>query len=118
MSEQIVDGIHPSHETYVSDSSLYDYKCLNCHQTDITGGGWGELSKPCPDQKIDYRHRFINRLKEVLGYELGEEETLASVATICNHAATRIERLQEKILRVEIENTHLRNELDLGPRKW
>ena len=39
---------HPSHKLYVSDSSLYDYKCEGCHNTDETGGGWGRLAQPCP----------------------------------------------------------------------
>jgi hypothetical protein len=41
---------HPSHNLYVSDSSLYDYKCEDCHHTDITGGGWGKLTDPCPGE--------------------------------------------------------------------
>ena len=44
-------GIHPTHKTYISDSSLYDWKCERCHRTDITGSGWGQLNEPCPEAK-------------------------------------------------------------------
>lgn len=40
-------GRHASHVVRSSDSSSYDYKCVNCGATDVAGGGWGELEKPC-----------------------------------------------------------------------
>lgn len=41
--------LHPSHQTRVSiDASSYDEICEVCGATDIAGGGWGELRKPCP----------------------------------------------------------------------
>jgi len=40
---------HPSHVTRISiDASTYDEICINCGATDIAGGGWGVLAKPCP----------------------------------------------------------------------
>lgn len=39
---------HPSHETRSSDASTFDEVCVNCGATDIAGGGWGKLAKPCP----------------------------------------------------------------------
>lgn len=42
-------GIHPTHDCYISDSSFYDWKCSNCHNTDLPGS-WGKLNKPCPNQ--------------------------------------------------------------------
>lgn len=42
-------SLHPSHVTRVSlDASSYDEICINCGATDIPGGGWGELGRPCP----------------------------------------------------------------------
>ena len=43
---------HPSHNTRFSfDASTYDEVCVNCGATDIAGGGWGRLAKPCPKAK-------------------------------------------------------------------
>lgn len=40
---------HSSHITRFSlDASTYDEVCLNCENTDMVPGGWGELAKPCP----------------------------------------------------------------------
>ena len=39
--------LHESHITRFSDSSLYDFVCVNCGHTDITGSGWGRLAYPC-----------------------------------------------------------------------
>lgn len=40
--------MHPSHVTRISmDASTYDEICVNCGATDIAGGGWGNLAKPC-----------------------------------------------------------------------
>jgi len=39
---------HPTHKTRFSfDASTYDEVCVNCGATDIAGGGWGKLAKPC-----------------------------------------------------------------------
>lgn len=39
---------HESHVTRISiDASSYDEICVNCGATDIAGGGWGDLAKPC-----------------------------------------------------------------------
>lgn len=40
-------GIHESHTTRSSDSTLYDAKCTKCGATDVAGGGWGKLAEPC-----------------------------------------------------------------------
>lgn len=41
---------HKSHIIKSSfDSSWYDEKCINCGATDISGGGWGKLAEPCPN---------------------------------------------------------------------
>jgi len=45
------DELHPSHITRISDASSFDEICVNCGATDITGGGWGGLRKPCPNPK-------------------------------------------------------------------
>lgn len=42
-------GCHPSHVLRGSDASSYDVVCVNCGYADISGGGWGKLSEPCPD---------------------------------------------------------------------
>lgn len=47
IQKQHSGGKHPSHTTRSSDSSLYDEKCINCGATDVAGGGWGKLAKPC-----------------------------------------------------------------------
>jgi hypothetical protein len=39
--------MHPSHVTRFSDSSLYDYVCVNCGAHDSTQG-WEQLEQPCP----------------------------------------------------------------------
>lgn len=41
-------GLHPSHVTRFSDSSMYDERCVNCGATDQVPGGWGRLAEPCP----------------------------------------------------------------------
>lgn len=40
---------HQSHETRFSmGASSWDGICVFCGRTDIAGGGWGLLAKPCP----------------------------------------------------------------------
>ena len=39
--------IHKSHETRFSDSSFYDFVCVNCGYTDEVPGGAGKLARPC-----------------------------------------------------------------------
>ncbi len=41
------DGLHPTHRTRFSDSSLFDEICVLCGATDHVPGGWGELANPC-----------------------------------------------------------------------
>lgn len=43
-----MSGLHPSHVTRSSDSSLYDERCTLCGATDHVPGGWGRLALPCP----------------------------------------------------------------------
>lgn len=48
------DKLHPSHLLRGSDASSYDMVCIHCGFTDHVPGGWGKLSKPCPNApKID-----------------------------------------------------------------
>lgn len=42
------DQKHPSHVTRWSDASSLDEVCALCDATNIAGGGWGDLAKPCP----------------------------------------------------------------------
>ena len=42
-----IDKKHPSHVTRHSDASSFDEVCINCGARDISGGGWGDLAKPC-----------------------------------------------------------------------
>lgn len=42
---------HPSHQTYISDSSLYDEKCRQCHRTDYGG----DLEYPCPNETPEHK---------------------------------------------------------------
>lgn len=50
-------GVHASHKTRFSDSSVYDEVCTLCGATDELGS-FGELSKPCPaaSSQVDDRH--------------------------------------------------------------
>jgi len=41
-------GIHPSHETRISDASTFDEICVKCGRTDEVPGGWGHLGEQCP----------------------------------------------------------------------
>lgn len=50
LNHDLPQGKHPSHTTRFSDSSAYDEVCTQCGSTDITGGGWGKLGEPCPNQ--------------------------------------------------------------------
>lgn len=47
------DEFHPSHVVRASDASSFDIICENCGNTDITGGGWGNLAQPCPAQPTE-----------------------------------------------------------------
>lgn len=63
-------GCHPSHETEWRDSSHYEFRCINCGATDVTGCGWGRLAKPCPGRDIEadalrYRHLRTKDLEMV-----------------------------------------------------
>jgi len=44
---RVGQGKHPSHVTRFSDASSYDEVCTLCGTTDISGGGWGKLARPC-----------------------------------------------------------------------
>lgn len=67
---------HPSHDTYISDSSLYDERCRNCGATDRAGSV--DLLMPCPktnkaeyiaalrSQKADNVERISKELLEAL----------------------------------------------------
>ena len=48
----VSDTKHPSHETRGSDSSSFDTVCAKCGATDIAGGGWGDLAKPCGGAQV------------------------------------------------------------------
>lgn len=60
-------GCHPTHRTYVSDSSMCDEKCALCGAADVTNGGWGRLPYPCPasdERRREYDER-IKKLRQV-----------------------------------------------------
>lgn len=52
----VKDALHPSHVTRVTiDASSYDEICVNCGETDIVPGGWGNLRLPCAKEGNPYK---------------------------------------------------------------
>lgn len=52
------EKLHPSH---VTRFGFVGEICVNCGWTDITGGRWGRLLHPCPNETVE--HRMARLLK-------------------------------------------------------
>ena len=109
-------NIHPSHETRLSDSSLYDERCVNCGAAD--GRNDDRLYDPCPamtepnkpDTSIELS--IDDTLNELDSIEQGAlRHSFHRIEEVAGSASGHISDLQTKLEEAEESNDRLRQQV-------
>lgn len=84
-------GLHPSHETRISDASSFDEICIHCGATDGIGT-WGAIADPCKavssepvDALAEAREALTRKIDSVLSIETPAMGGDNLAIVLCSH---------------------------------